>query len=246
MNISIVTAVKNGMPLLQNCCESVARQSADIEHIIVVAPSSDGTEQFLVEYCARHKRLVVDEGNGIYPALNQGIVASSTGIIGVLHSDDVFYDDNICKLVCRAFDADESLELVFGDALIVDRTTGRPKRYYASKDLSVENLSKGFMPAHTACFFRRSVFARLGHYLESYKIAADYELLIRCALANVKYRNLNAPLVRMRDGGISSKSLMARFELNREVYRACKLHGLTIRMQDLVWKYFSKIREFDQ
>ena len=101
------------------------------------------------------------------------------------------------------------------------------------------------MPAHTSFYAKRELFEKSGYYKTDYKIAADFELLLRFLLIyKIKYEYLEFPFVSMRMGGISNRSLKSKFILNKEIARACKENGIKTNYLYIYSKYFLKVFEF--
>ena len=92
--ISIVTVVKNGMPYLADAIKSFQLQSYNNkEHIIIYSSSSDDTEKYLKNINFSNTLIYKDTtSENLYSSLNKGIKYSSGEIVGLLHSDDIFFD----------------------------------------------------------------------------------------------------------------------------------------------------------
>ena len=100
------------------------------------------------------------------------------------------------------------------------------------------------MPAHPSFFTYRENFEKFGYYKEDYKIAADYELLIRHLYVNkVPYKYLPVDFLMMRTGGRSTNGWKANWLLNKEIVRACKENGIYTNLPLLFLKYFVKVFE---
>jgi len=101
------------------------------------------------------------------------------------------------------------------------------------------------MPAHPSFYVKRELFEKLGFYKVDYKIAADFELLVRFLYINhLKYRYLEMPFLSMRTGGVSNKSILSKYILNKEIARACRENGIRTNYFFLYSKYFIKMFEF--
>ena len=101
------------------------------------------------------------------------------------------------------------------------------------------------MPPHPSFFCKRHLFDKLGYYKTDYKIAADYELLIRFLYVNkIKYRYLHMKTTRMRMGGVSTKNLNSILTLNKEIKRACEENNLGTNFLKIYTKYIFKPFEF--
>jgi len=162
-----------------------------------------------------------------------------------LNSDDFFYDKDVIQTVSAAF-KDDQIDAVFGDVVFVDPVhNSKIVRYYSSEDFNPDKFKYGFMPAHPSFYVRRELFEKLGYYKIDYKIAADFELLVRFLYINhIRYMYLPMPLVSMRRGGVSNRSILSNITLNMEIFRACKENGIKTNYFNIYSKYFSKIFEF--
>jgi hypothetical protein len=101
------------------------------------------------------------------------------------------------------------------------------------------------MPAHPTFFTYRRYFEEFGYYKTDYKIAADYELLIRFLYTHkLKSKYLPLDFMKMRMGGTSTASIKSNILLNKEIVRACRENDIWTCMPLLFLKYFIKIFEF--
>lgn len=224
--ISLITACFNAVETLPETLTSVAGQSgADVEYIVVDGGSTDGTVG-LIEG-ARVSRWVSEPDGGIYDALNKGISLSSGEVIGFLHADDVFAHDRVLERIAERF-ADPTVQASYGDLVYVARgDTARVVRYWRSRPYSARALRWGWMPPHPTFYLRRSWYERVGGFDTSYRIAADYEHMLRVLRAldgQVAY--LPEVLVRMRLGGASNRSLRNLWRKSLEDRRALRANRL--------------------
>jgi hypothetical protein len=87
----------------------------------------------------------------------------------------------------------------------------------------------------------------LAFFETDYRIAADYEMLIRLLFVNkLKYKYLPLTMVKMRKGGVSSSGIKSNIVLNREIVRACRKHGIKTSALKIYPKYFNKVFELFQ
>ncbi|GAJ13781.1 unnamed protein product, partial [marine sediment metagenome] len=205
----------------------LAQTYPKIEYIIIDGSSTDGTIELIRSFGKSISKFVSEPDNGIYDAINKGIRLATGDIVGILNSDDFFYDNNVIERLVGSFKEHE-IDAVFGDAQFVDpEKTSKIVRYYSSKLFNVSKFKYGFMPAHPSFYVKKELFEKLGYYKTDYKIAADFELLIRFLYNNqIKYKYIEMPFVYMRTGGISNKSIRSRCILNKEIARACKENGI--------------------
>lgn len=245
VKISIITVCFNSASTIADTLRTVAEQSyPHIEHIIVDGASTDATLDVVRRYS--HPKVVVSEPDrGIYDAMNKGIALATGDVVGILNADDFYPHAHVLKRVAREFES-PGIEASIGDICFVDPNhLARKVRYYSASRWSPRRFVRGFMPPHPAFFTWRHNYERLGNYKLGYKIASDYELLVRFLAVNgLKYSYIPEALVYMRAGGVSNESLRSRYVLNREIVRACAENGLQTNLLLLSLKYFEKVFEY--
>lgn len=245
LKISIVTAVYNREKTIEQAVNSVNEQSySNVEHLIIDGGSTDDTLKIIRQKNLPRIRVFSEPDTGIYDALNKGIILAKGEVIGIMHSDDFFANSHVIKKVAQAFD-DRKVEAVYGDLDYVSSSDpSRIIRHWRSADFNMKRLMRGWMPPHPSLFLRRSVFDRLGLYDTTYKIASDYEAILRYfGKGNIQSIYLPEVLVKMRVGGESNRNLGRIIQKSREDYRALrsnKMGGLTT----VAWKNLSKIPQF--
>ena len=215
-----------------------------VEHIVIDGASTDGTFQ-LLQTCLNSQAICTSEPDeGIYDALNKGLIRATGDVIGLMHSDDFFADNEVLKSVAMAF-ADSSVDAVYGDLDYVTKIdTTYVVRHWRSGAYTPAKLSYGWMPPHPTLFLRRNVIERWGGFDTSYKIAADYDAILRY-FGRGKIRPIYIPrvLVKMRLGGESNKSLGRIWLKTREDYAALRRNHVG-GIGALFWKNMRKLEQF--
>jgi glycosyltransferase involved in cell wall biosynthesis len=246
MKVSVITACYNSARTIADTIRSVSSQSyRNIEHVVVDGGSRDGTLDIIAARRASIAKLIPGPDNGIYDALNKGLAESSGDIIGFLHSDDIYADDDVIECVAQEFSA-HPLDAVYGDlAYIRNDDLDRIVRVYYSGRFRPSRIAWGWMPAHPALFLARKVFDTFGRFKTDYTIAGDFEFVARIfSTPGFKYRYLPKVLVKMRMGGVSTKGWKSTVTLNREVLRACRENGIDSNYLKILSKYPAKALEF--
>lgn len=244
--VSIITVSYNSVNTISDTIKSVLSQTyPNIEYIIIDGFSNDGTNELIKSSGDKITKHISEEDNGIYDAMNKGIKLASGEIIGILNSDDFFYSENIIEKVVEAFN-NSDVDAVYGDIQFVDcKNTSKVVRYYSSKKFNPNKFKYGIMPAHPSFYVKKELFDKIGDYKTNYKIAADYELLLRFLYKNqIKSKYIELPFVSMRTGGVSNKSIRSNFILNKEIKRACTENGIKTNYGYIYSKYFKKVFEF--
>lgn len=245
MKISVVTAVFNAVSTIDEALSSVAGQvGASIEHVVIDGASDDGTLAILLARRESISVLVSEPDGGIYDALNKGIGLTTGDVVGFLHSDDVYAHEHVAARIAAAFE-DPHVDAVYGDLAYVQRRhPSRIVRHWRSGMFSPRALSTGWMPPHPTLYVRRELYARLGYFDTAYRIASDYEFILRLLSdPHVKVAYLPEVLVRMRMGGTSNRSLGNILRKSREDYRALRSHQVG-GLLSLALKNFRKVPQF--
>jgi len=245
LKISIITAVYNNKNYIADCIESVISQSyQEIEHIVIDGGSTDGTKEILENYRLRVTHYISEPDNGMYDAINKGISLASGDIIGLLHSDDLFADKNVIADIAATF-IKRSADGVFGNLLYVDRSNIlNIVRYWKSSPFIIKNLKKGWMPPHPTLFLKKDIVNKIGFYNTKYKIAADYDFMLRALTTpGLRFEYIPSVITHMRTGGASNKSVKNMILKSWEDYiilRRNKVGGFSA----LFLKNFSKLGQF--
>lgn len=244
MKISVICAVYNREKTIARSLLSVKNQTySDVECIVVDGLSSDRTVEIATSILCANDILISEPDNGVYDALNKGILRASGDVIAILHSDDLYVDNEVLVSVIDVFKND-NVQLVYGDAeFFAEKNPNETIRYYKSLALSCKNLSWGQMPAHPSMIFHKEIYRELGGFKTDYKIAADYEFLCRLVTrCKIRSQYIGKPLVRMQLGGLSTSGFKSTIMLNKEVYRGLKENGIYSNYAMILSKYPRKIR----
>mgnify|MGYP000896143192 CR=1 FL=1 len=245
MKISIITATYNSAAHIADCVKSVNDQSyRNIEHIIIDGASKDKTLDIINGLPNRVEKIVSEPDKGIYDAMNKGIKSATGDVIGILNSDDYFTSNNVISIVVETFKKNK-IDALYGDVHFVKPDNlSKCVRYYSSAVFKPSLFRFGFMPAHPSFYMKRECYEKYGLYALDYKIASDFDLLIRYLyIKKINYKYLKKDFVTMRTGGVSTENFNSRIILNKEIVRACKKYGIYTNMCILSLKYFLKIFE---
>ncbi|QEP43588.1 glycosyltransferase [Ectothiorhodospiraceae bacterium BW-2] len=243
--VSIITAVYNRRETIGDAVNSLRRQDyPDWEQIIIDGASTDGTLQRLESVADSRTRIVSEPDQGIYDALNKGLKRADGEIIGLLHSDDMFADSGVISRVVQCF-LTQAVDGVYGDLDYVAKSDpNRIIRRWRSGEYQQKRLKRGWMPPHPTLFLRRQVIEQWGGYNTDYRIAADYEAMLRYLVqGQISLAYLPQVLVKMRLGGESNRSLERIWRKSSEDYRALQTHQVG-GVGTLLLKNFSKLGQF--
>lgn len=236
LKISVITIVYNNQANIAGCIQSVLNQSyQNIEHIVIDGGSTDGTRAAIEPFKDKLGYYLSEKDKGLYNALNKGIRAATGDIIGILHSDDFYYDNDTLKAVADCFEQTKA-DLVYANGQYVLQSTNyklqttdyKIKRIYRAHPFRKCYLNLGWIPLHTTIYVRKEVFENYGLYDESYSIASDYEISQRWFREDkIKKAFLNRWVVKMRLGGKSTNPALQKKKSAEDmrVIRAYKMWG---------------------
>jgi glycosyltransferase involved in cell wall biosynthesis len=245
MRISIITAVFNRADTIREAVASVQQQSyADIEHLVVDGASTDGTLAILHDCLDKRSKLVSEPDSGIYDALNKGLALASGDVVGLMHSDDFYANEHVLAQVVQTF-GNPAVDGVYGDLDYVAKSEpARIIRRWRSGNYERSHLAYGWMPPHPTLFLRRSVIEQWGGFDTSFRIAADYDAMLRYLVrGKIRLAYIPEVLVKMRVGGESNRSLSRILRKSHEDYIALRRNGVG-GIRALVWKNLSKVGQF--
>lgn len=245
MKISVVTAVFNRADTIGEAIKSVRAQNyADVEHIIQDGGSSDGTFEIVREAAGDSVKIVSEKDGGIYDAINRGICRASGNVIGLMHSDDFFASAAVLGKVADAF-SDPLVDGVYGDLqYVAEDNPGTVVRHWCAGEFTQAKLRRGWMPPHPTLYLRREVFDKFGLYDTSFRIAADYDAMLRyMTKGQIVLAYVPEVMVRMRLGGESNRSLESIWKKSCEDYRAIRRNKVG-GIGTLAAKNFRKLGQF--
>ena len=180
MRISVITVVHNNVENIKDAIDSVHGQTyKNIEHIIIDGLSTDGTVEIVKSYGKKINKFITEKDKGIYDAMNKGITLASGDIIGILNSDDIYFDDNVLEDVVNVFKEKQS-DSIYGDLIYVEKNNiNEVVRYWKSSAFKLGSFAKGWHPPHPTFFAKRNLYQNYGLFDLNMKVSADFDLMLR-------------------------------------------------------------------
>ena len=226
MKVTIITSCYDRVNTIACAIDSVLAQDySDIEYIVVDGASRDGSSDIIRSYGSKISNFICEPDHGMYEAINKGIRAATGDVIGLVHSDDVLYSRQTVGHIVEAFEK-TGADFIYGNGLYVDEIdTGRIVRNWIGGKYSKRKVRLGWLPLHPTCYIRKACFEKYGLYDESYKIAADSDILVRFLYeADLKIDYLDEYIVKMQMGGLSTDSKRRKLMWEEDI-RMYKAHG---------------------
>ncbi|KDB08738.1 glycosyl transferase family 2 [Burkholderia sp. lig30] len=243
--ISVITVCYNSAATLERTLQSVAEQDwPRVQHVVIDGGSRDGTLEILERFRPRLAHVVSERDKGIYDAMNKGLDRVSGDIVCFLNADDQYASLQVLSRVAAQM-REYRLDALMGDVgFFHEKDPARMVRRYRSDRFHPGRLAWGWMPAHPALFLRKEVVRRVGRFKSDYRIAGDFEFIVRAFHGHaLRYRHQPEVLVHMQTGGASTAGWRAKIQLNKEVLRACRENGLRTNMLKILSKYPAKLLE---
>jgi glycosyltransferase len=239
--ITIITVVYNNVKHIKGAIKSVISQNyPNIEYVVIDGNSNDGTLEVLEEFRNQISVLLVEPDRGIYDALNKGISLSNGEFIGFLHSDDFFANNEVISDIAKVIKNDNSA-VVYGDLDYVNNKS--IVRRWKSGNFSHRKLDYGWMPPHPTFYARRNLYENYGSFNLNYKIASDYDCMLRFLQKDIVVSYIPKVLIKMRLGGASNRSIRNIIQKSLEDYRIMKDNNMR-GFVPLIWKNLSKLQQF--
>jgi len=195
---SIIIVVRNGKDLIEDCVQSVINAECHKKEIILIdGASTDGTLNVVSKYAFAITKIVSEPDSGLYFAMNKAIALASGSMVGILGCDDRL-TSHALQSVERAIEITNQM-VYFGNM----RYTDRPK---AAQILSVRPSDfPRIMIPHPATFVDRRIYTSIGNFDTRYRIAADYDFILRATVAGYSLKKIDSILVESTSMGISSR-----------------------------------------
>ena len=247
MKISIITVVYNNEKTIQDAMQSVLGQTyKNIAYVIIDGSSKDNTVNLIKEYKDQLGHFVSEKDNGLYDAMNKGIQACTGDVIGILNSDDLYQDSQVIAAVMEEFKNDKVLDIVYGDLVYVkSNDTNTIVRNWKSKEYYKRFFENANVPPHPALFVRSKVYKEAGLFDLQFKLAADYELMLRMFKKhNFKSKYINRLIIKMRLGGATNQSYTNIVNQNKEILRAWKVNGLQAPFYLMPLRIIKRLSQF--
>lgn len=245
MKISIITVTRNSEATIRDTIESVLMQKdVDLEHIIIDGLSTDRTMEIVNSY-PHITKFVSERDKSHFDAMNKGIALAEGEIVGILNSDDAYIDEKVLSKVVMAFH-ESGADAVYGDLVYIDPSdTRKVLRTWISGAYREGRFRWGWMPPHPSFFVKGDLYRKHGGFNLELGTSADYEMMLRLIHRHgVKPGYVPEVLVRMRPGGLSNKSLAARWKANRFDKKSWDVNGVKPYWFTLYLKPIRKIGQY--
>lgn len=241
IKISLITVCYNSEKTIEETLKSVQNQTYNnIEYIVIDGDSKDATISIITKYHDIISHFTSEPDKGLYDAINKGIQKATGDYVGILNSDDVFFENQTLSKIVAYLNENPHLDAITGD--IVQTKNNRVIRKYSSSNWNPQKLKRGFMPPHPSIFIRTHLFQELGLYRLDYRIGADYELIVRYFLKErISYQYSGIITTSMAIGGASSSGYKSYKIITQEIKKAFNQNNIRYSPLQVRFRFFWKI-----
>lgn len=251
--MSIIIATYNSKGTVQRCIDSVVQQTYPHKELIIVdGGSEDGTVDLLEVNQHKFAYWVSEPDRGIYHAWNKALSWARGEWICFLGADDFYWDETVLARIGEELALlPSTIRVAYGQNMLIN---GKGESLYLMGG-PWERLKRRFLAGmclpHPGMMHRRSLFEEHGMFNESFRIAGDYEMLLR----ELKHADAlfipNLIVAGVQQGGVSSNPNSALLVLS-ESRRAQQLHGqkfppllwvwsaIKVSLRILLWRLFGE------
>lgn len=238
MKLSIITINYNHLDGLKKTYNSVVCQTwKDYEWIIIDGRSTDGSREFIEEHQKEFSYWCSEPDNGVYNAMNKGILKAQGEYLIFMNSGDTFASPTILDEI---FMEKYSEDVIYGymmrrtlDGVPNNQGMMKPVLYWY--DFYYESLP------HQASFLKKELFEKYGLYNESYRICGDWEFNIRTIIKNgASYKFIPKKIAIYECDGISDGNISELKKIQSEFppYLAADAKILKTYRRLQRWKIF--------
>lgn len=216
MMFSILIPTFNSSKTIQDTINSITLQKfTNYEIIVIDNNSTDHTIQILKKNKLPNIKFIIEKDEGIYDAINKGILNARGDIISLLHSNDVYYNSCVLENISEIFNY-EKADIVYGDLIYVKKNNlNKIIRYWKCSSFYPGRFLKGWHPPHPTFFVKKKIYNKYGLYKSNIGNSADVELMYRFLEINkISSFYINKILVKMRYGGKSNKKISSILSQN--------------------------------
>lgn len=212
IKVSVITVCFNAEKTIEQTIKSVLQQTyKNIEYIIIDGNSQDKTVDIIKKYQDSIAYWISENDSGIYDAMNKGIRVSTGDIIGIINSDD-WYDLNAIENVVNIF-INEKADVVYGDMILLYENGFRKR----NKTEELESLAYKMSISHPTTFVNRNIYIKYGLFDTHYRIAADYDLMLRLYHNGVVMKSCSEVIAYFRMSGVSNTNIAQCAEETRRI-----------------------------
>ena len=238
--ISIIISTLNCKETIKKCLNSSLSQDYPNKEIIVIdGKSKDGTVDILKDYKNDNFLFKSEKDKSIYEAWNKALLISKGEWVCFIGADDYWSSNSSLSLLKNEVN-EKSINYASGKVRVLDINT--QKSFLMGSEWNFNKLDNNITVAHPGSLHHKSLFQKFGLFNSDYKIAGDYEFLIRAG-KNIKSVFFDKEIIVMINSGLSKKKHIRTFFESAKALINNKnfgfIKGLKFFIKSIV-KYYAK------
>lgn len=174
---TIITVCYNSESTIQRTISSVLNQTfKNYEYILIDGNSTDNTVEIIksnIDKFNGRLTYVCEPDDGIYFAMNKGISMAKGKYIGLINSDD-WYENNTLETIHKYYEQEPKTDVFYGLMNFYKNNKFYKTECFHHNFLDEECLT------HPTCFVTNELYRKIGLFDIKYRLASDYEFLLRC------------------------------------------------------------------
>lgn len=211
--LSIVTTCRDHQSGLARTHETLRRQGwRDFEWIVQDGGSADGSAEFAKGCRSPEADVAVAADDGPYDGMNRGVGGATGRYVLFLNAGDGLASADTLKRLAPLLNG--RADIIYGDSIEAAAGSWRLK-----KARPPGRLWYGMPTHHQAMIFRRRSLGSRPYDHERYRIAADYDLLLRLHRDGREIVRVPFPICRFEPGGMSARQARHGREEQRAIRR---------------------------
>lgn len=244
-SFSVIIPSFNSSEFIKDSIMSVIYQSfSDFEVLVIDNASSDRTIEIIKDIRDERIRIISERDDGIYDAMNKGVLLARGKYVHILNSDDKYSSSEVLQNVISEFDKNPNIAIIYSGIRYVSRLNGKLTRYWIPSEFSQVKLRIGWHPPHPGVFVRRDVFQRSGGFKTNFGVTGDFDWLLRVFKDELtETKRLNKICVDMRLGGASDKDSLTKVRGLKNVFRIHKtvFNSSSLALMAVFYRVVSKL-----
>ncbi|MBQ9237025.1 MAG: glycosyltransferase [Prevotella sp.] len=231
MRFCIITCTYNAENLIQRTLDSIASQTWEgIHHVVIDGASTDRTVETVERFYMDEKRvghtLVSEPDKGLYDAMNKGLQRAKPDYVLFLNAGDTLHSPTTLEEIATKVNGNLP-GVIYGDTNIVDATN----RYVGKREhnppevLTWRSFKDGMLVCHQAFYVRTDIARKIPYDLR-YRFSADVDWCIRvmkeAERQHLELFNMHSVVCNFLAGGLTiqnhRRSLHERFHIMMRHY----------------------------
>jgi len=208
--ISIITVTFNAVNVLESTILSIIHQTfTDFEYIIVDGNSSDGTQDIIKKYKDKISKILIENDNGLYDAMNKAIRIAEGEYLWFLNAGDQMFDD---YTLLNLFKHEPIADIIYSDTLVVTyegHSVGLLSELThnnAPQHLRWTDMKRGMVVCHQSFIVKKEIAPE---YNLKYKLSSDVDWVITCLKRSKSVELSEKILTKFLNAGLSKQHLRA-------------------------------------